>query len=327
MQGHFTLAANGDLTVRDDANPESKVKSTYAVDKNTVLSLQPAPSGKKDDLRLIEINTSAGKLEVLSSSTADASAWMAVLQAGRSNPVRVGGGDGRPSRRKSQSEMDQGAIDELSNRKFMEVYMKKKAKDPLGLRLAGGTGAGSDPTRPHIYVTYTRTGSIAAKTDLRKGDIITHINRRKFTDVSVQEATNIINKEKGNRVAIGVARVPSEPKKRQPHHDEGPPMDAEGGKKRTSGEYGFAGDGGAPAPGSPASAGSDEEVFGFGSGGESPVAEKPAPPPPSADEEATKKAARAEKLAKMKAARELKKQRSVVELEEALAIIDNLAED
>ena len=317
MQEHFTLTADGDLTARENANPGSKVKSAYQIDKSTVLSLQPAPSGSKDDLRLIEINTSSGKLEVLSSSEADAAAWMGVLQASRSTAA----GMGQVVRRRSQAELDKGAVDELSNRKFILVYMKKKAKDLLGLRLAGGTGPGSDPARPHIYVTYTRTGSIAAKTDLRKGDIITHVNRRKFKDVSVQEATQIINKEKGNRIEIGVARAASEPKQRQPHHDEGlAEDDGASPKKRTSGEYGFS----ASPPGSPESA-EGEEVFGFGAAAESPPA-SPAPPPLSADEEAAKKAERSARMAKMKAARELKKQTSMVELDEALAIIDSLPE-
>lgn len=305
--------------VRSDANPDSKVKATYQIDKSTVLSLQGAP-GSKDDLRLIEINTSKGKLEVLSASAADATAWMAVLQAERANKV------GGSKRKKSQAEMDRGAVDELSTRKFIEVYMKKKAKDPLGLRLAGGTGVGSDPERPHIYVTYTRTGSRASKTDLRKGDIITHVNRRKFADLSVEEATDIINKASGNRVAIGLARSRNEPLKRQPHHDEGPPMEEEGGeKKRTSGDYGFSSP--PKSPDGAAASGGEEEVFGFGNASESPP---PKPEPVaelSADDEAAKKAARAEKLAKMKAARELKKQGSMVDLMDALAIIDNLPDN
>jgi hypothetical protein len=258
--------------------------------------------------------TTAATTEALCPTKEDATNWMTVLQSARTAEPAAG----KPkARRKSAADSDKDAEDEMKSRKFIEVTMKKKANDPLGLRLAGGTGPGSDPSRPHIYVTSTRTGSRSSEADLRKGDILTKIDSRKLVDVTVNEATAILSKANG-KVIIGVARVKTEPLARQATHDEGEISEEDAKRKGVAVAA-------AAKPAAPTSPAGGEEVFGFG-GSESPEPASPPPPVLSEEEEAEKKRMRAEKMAKMKAARELKKQGSMVDLMESLKIIDDLPE-
>lgn len=400
----------------------------------TQFLLQMAPGSSGDTLqaqRLIVIKHGDKTLELLAKTASDAQGWISAFQRARETSS-MRNVTQNPLINQDGTSMQKNELlnkSYISKRRFMEITVNKQEGVPLGLRLAGGVGPGSDPNRPYIYVYWTLKQSPSAIADLRKGDIISHVNRRQFKNLTVDEATEIISSITGP-MHFGVERLRSEPSERQPHHDEEPPQqqkkqqEKEQGKKENqkkkaipergsrinssivSGSYGFGTSEGKQE------SDNEEEVFGFdmksdveeeeqsnsnnnnnnnhnnyqsnnnsstprpasrNSESENPAKKKSrtsvdssnsehpsspgvatTPTTPMKEEpqkkeqvaedtpkpaaqasssptaEATNKSpeddARAARLAKMRAAREMRKQTSLVELDQILSIIDNLEE-
>eukprot|EP00039_Didymoeca_costata_P026322 m.15668 g.15668 ORF g.15668 m.15668 type:complete len:421 (+) comp5465_c0_seq1:71-1333(+) len=339
----FAVLQGDVLQIKQNTN--SNTKQEIKITPLTSFKLAAVPGNSSDGNRLLILQVGNKTYEFLAKTVQDAQSWLSALQNARDNT------------RQSQSSLismiqqpEKAALlnnATISKRKFMEIVVKRPRGVPLGLRLAGGSGPGSDPSRPEIVVFWTVKDSLSANADLRKGDLIMHVNRRQFKQIGVEDATDYIEELDGS-ITFGVERLRTEPATRQPHHDYEPPVTSRLNGSTISGDYGFNSDGDG-----------NEEVFGFdGDQTLSPVPENsptpaspqqlnPSPEPPktnSSDNQPNSKPVaestpepannasspeddRAAKLARMKAMREMKRQTSMKELFDILKVIDDLPED
>eukprot|EP00040_Diaphanoeca_grandis_P016683 m.86364 g.86364 ORF g.86364 m.86364 type:complete len:482 (+) comp25958_c0_seq1:347-1792(+) len=212
-------------------------------------------------------------------------------------------------------------------RKFMEINVKKLAKESLGMKICGGVTG--NPDKPEVYVHTIAPGGLADQNRFCVGDIIVHVNHRKLDDVTIEAASSILSKAFG-LVAIGVSRkMSSKPGQVRRDSeaellDQLPKAESEETEKVIEKE-------------------AEAEVFGFPSTddeddgdiisetteskGVSPrpsVAEEPSPSPPPAPVVVDERALR---LQKMKEARLLRRNSAIDEVLQILSIIDNLDED
>lgn len=257
---HFFTLYKGKLRLREAPEFNKEPIATLQITENTSVQLRVVP-GVKDpnDTRLIVVNTPKSSVEMMAGTLQDARGWMGAFQHFRTNvDIDLEGEAAKDPQKmfmmeaaklaaafmlepadhslhsidgevKSDEELV-AAFPDMSKRRYMEVHFKKQLKEDIGIRLVGGSGPGSNPQKPFIYVASCRPESLGSKTDLRKGDIINKVNKRVLKDVTLKEAQSIFDRAAG-KMKLGVARSRKEPFIRQPYHDEGLSLEEEETKR------------------------------------------------------------------------------------------------
>lgn len=220
----FSLQGNK-LSGRESNNPQDLPIVELRVNKDTALEVKEDPRGEIPNKPLVVITTPNVQIEMLGANAMEAKKWVAALQSSRTKSLwSKGFGNVFDRLMNKDTEESPGPPDNtprpdrITDRKFNEKRVVKAPGVPLGLTLCGGLGVNFDEQRPHIYVLSTNGGSLSSMWDLRKGDIIVNINKRKLVDLEVSEAMAILA-EASERMTIGIARQLNEPESRKPFHD------------------------------------------------------------------------------------------------------------
>jgi len=272
---------------------------------------------------------------------------------GKKSPSKMGIGGSNQWRSQPNSSSSIGsfhvspkkASTRASERKFMEIMVSKLEKESLGMKICGGVAG--NPEKPEVYVHTIAPGGLAERNKMCVGDIIVHVNHRKFNDVTIEAASTILSKSYG-LVAIGVNRkhgaVPGITRQdSEVMMLNSLPKAAEPPQPQVQDEvFGFPMSDDEDDAGSPDNtknnSNNDTTTTSTTTTTTTAVVEEPHWTPQTVADDEAKKAeeepkpavdldARAARLAKMKEARAKKRNSVEYELDAILAVIDNLDED